>query len=131
MNTELSKQGGFTLIEALIALLIFTIGILATISMQITALQGNSIARHNTDAAAIAASVVEGIRGLPFDHPDLAPTPAGECRQQPNDGHHSVCYTVEENIIIADTKLIQVVVDWTDGATPRSVTIGYLLHDTI
>lgn len=124
-------QGGFTLIEALVALLVFTIGILATVSMQISSLHGNSIARHNTEAGAVASSAIEGLRGLPYDHPDLAVTPDGECRSHAYEGHHDVCYTIAENIILDNTKSIRVFVDWTDQATQRRLAIDYLMHDTI
>lgn len=120
-------QDGFTLIEALIALLIFTIGILATISMQVSSLHGNSIARNNTEAAAIAASVVEGLRGLPFTHPDLE----AKTHQPPDVGYHSVSYTVQDNALLGNTKTIRVTVSWTDIGTAREVVIDYVLADMI
>lgn len=122
-----NNEKGFTLIEALIGLLVFTIGILATVSMQVSALQGNSIARNNTDAAAIAASVVEELKGLPYDHPDLA---AGD-HALDNVGHHTVAYTVQDDSIIANTKSVRVSVGWNDGATARAVNLDYLLPDII
>lgn len=124
---RLNDQGGFTLIEALIALLVFTIGILATVSMQVSALKGNSIARNSTDAAAIAANVIEELRELPFDHANLG---QGE-HERGYVGYHSVSYTVQEADILGNTKTVQVTVGWADGNTQRSLRLDYVLVDVI
>jgi len=124
---RLNDQGGFTLIEALIALLVFTIGILATVSMQVVALEGNSIARNNTAAAAIAANVIEELRKLPFDHASLGQG----AHERGFVGHHRVAYTVQEADILANTKTVRVTVAWNDGNTPRSLSVDYVLVDVI
>jgi type II secretion system protein I len=60
--------GGFTLIEVMIAMAIFAIGILAVFSMQITAINQNAAARMQTEATAIAAQQLELLMALPYDN---------------------------------------------------------------
>lgn len=118
---------GFTLLEVIIAVFVFSIGILATVSMQISSLQGNSIANNNTVAASIAASVIEELRPLAYSDPALAPGP----HPLPDQERYAVSYAVQQDVIIANTLSIRVTIGWTDGSTPRTVDIDYLLSDTI
>jgi len=64
-------EQGFTLIEILIAITVFAIGILAVGKMQITAIQGNSKANHLTEAATIAQSKMEELISLDYNDPLL------------------------------------------------------------
>jgi type IV pilus assembly protein PilV len=121
------SQAGFTLLEVMIAVFVFSIGILATVSMQISSLQGNSLANSNTVAASIAASVIEELRPLAYNDPVLAPGP----HPLPDKERYTVSYTVQQDAIIANTLSIGVTIRWTDGSTPRTVVIDYLLSDTI
>lgn len=50
-NTSAASQAGFTLIEGLIALLIFSLGILGLVAMQATAINMSSEAKYRTDAS--------------------------------------------------------------------------------
>jgi type II secretion system protein I len=64
---------GFTLIEVLIVMAIFSIGILAVAAMQITATKGNASARRITEATALAENQIENLMQLSYDHVDLSP----------------------------------------------------------
>lgn len=62
MNHKIIKsEAGFSIIELMIALTIFAIGLLATASMQITAIKGNAGAQKRTTINAAAAGVMEEI----------------------------------------------------------------------
>jgi type IV pilus assembly protein PilV len=65
----LSRQGGVVLIEALLGILIFSIGILALIGMQSVAVKNTSDARYRTEAAYLASQMVSQIR-LDFGNKD-------------------------------------------------------------
>lgn len=52
---------GFTIVELLVALTIFSIGLLALASMQITAIQGNAQANRLSQEASMAQGVMEQI----------------------------------------------------------------------
>jgi prepilin-type N-terminal cleavage/methylation domain-containing protein len=58
---------GFSLIEVLIGLAIFSIGILAVASMQITATSGNAKARFATEASTLARDQLERLLSLQYD----------------------------------------------------------------
>jgi type IV pilus assembly protein PilV len=62
-----NPESGFTLIEVLVALTIFAIGLLAIAGMQVTAIQGNSKAHSVTTKTAIANGVLEQIMALSGD----------------------------------------------------------------
>lgn len=66
---------GYSLIEVLIAMAVFSIGILAIFSMQITATNSNAVARGMTENYNCALDKVEELLALPYDDPDLDPAP--------------------------------------------------------
>lgn len=57
-----AKQSGVVLIEALLGILIFSIGILALIGMQSVAVKNTTDARYRTEAAYLANSILSQIR---------------------------------------------------------------------
>lgn len=57
-----AKQDGVVLIEALLGILIFSIGILALIGMQSVAVKNTVDARYRTEAAYLANSILSQIR---------------------------------------------------------------------
>ena len=57
--------GGFTLIEVLLALAIFAIGILALGALQVRYIGGNALARNQTEAISIATDVLERLMSVP------------------------------------------------------------------
>ncbi|MFA6012488.1 MAG: prepilin-type N-terminal cleavage/methylation domain-containing protein [Desulfobacteraceae bacterium] len=66
-----SNDNGFTLIEILIAILIFSIGILAVSSLQLNSIKGNTHANSFTIAGSTASNHSENLKALPFNDPLL------------------------------------------------------------
>ncbi|UCG06203.1 MAG: prepilin-type N-terminal cleavage/methylation domain-containing protein [Desulfobacterales bacterium] len=62
---------GYSLIEVLIAMAVFSIGILAVFSMQITATNSNTMARGMTESYNCALDKAEELLALPFNDADL------------------------------------------------------------
>lgn len=58
MKTSASRQGGFLLLEALIAILIFSVGILAIVGMQAAAVNAVGDAKYRSDAAILANELI-------------------------------------------------------------------------
>jgi type IV pilus assembly protein PilV len=74
-NTEAKGRQGYTLIEILIAMAVFAIGVLAIFSMQMTATSSNALARGVTENYTAAMDKVEELLTLPYDDAELDPDP--------------------------------------------------------
>ncbi len=74
-NRDLTEKG-FTLIEVLIALSIFSVGILAVGGMQISAIRGNDLASDFTEALVLAQSKLDELASVSFLANDLVDTHA-------------------------------------------------------
>ena len=72
MNTTLLKKDlGFTLIEVLIAIAIFSIGILAVGSMQLWNTKNNTTGNITTQATMLARQKIEELRAVQEDLKDI------------------------------------------------------------
>ena len=87
------KERGFTLIEILIAMAIFSIGILAVGSMQLRSTGGNTNARIGTEASVWAQDRVETLMLLPYTHLDLSVGGHGPL----NEGGYQIDWTVYDS----------------------------------
>jgi len=117
---------GFTLIEVLIVLAIFSIGILAVAAMQMTSTKGNASARRMTEATALAENQIENLMQLSYDHADLNPA---NNPHESTQGPYTVNWNATEIDLDADgtndSKTVDVTVNWNYGRD-RSVSIQYI-----
>ncbi len=67
-------ESGFTLLEIMIAIVIFSIGLLSIAAMQTKAVNTNTIAFDLSEATAIAETKMEELTILPFTDTDLTDT---------------------------------------------------------
>ncbi|MCW5213639.1 prepilin-type N-terminal cleavage/methylation domain-containing protein [Desulfobulbus sp. TB] len=74
-------ENGFTLIETMVAMAIFTIGILGLFGMQTSAIKGNLSANSITTGTTWAADRVEYLLGLSYSDEELSVT--GACSALP------------------------------------------------
>jgi type IV pilus assembly protein PilV len=70
-----ASQGGFSLLEVLIALMILAVGLLGLALFQVTAIQGNASASDTVAATYYGQDQMERIQLVPFDN--LASSPFG------------------------------------------------------
>lgn len=77
---------GYTLIEVLIAMAVFAVGILAIFSMQVTATSGNALARGLTENYTAAMDKVEELLALSYDDANLDPAGSPFTPAQDDDG---------------------------------------------
>ena len=120
-------QQGFSLIEVLIALTVFSIGILAVASMQTTATGGNAKAHYISEATGWAVDRMEVLLNLDYDDPllaDSAGTNAGTAGLNDGatggttadgsvtstDGKYTISWNVAVDQPIANVKTIRVIV---------------------
>jgi type IV pilus assembly protein PilV len=114
-NTEFTAttrpldERGFTFIEVLIVIAIFSIGVLAVAIMQVTAINTNTSARLSGEATALAVNQIEALMTLDYKDPDLNPA-----SYQLVEGAYTVNWIVTESDIDGngsnDSKTISVTV---------------------
>ncbi|CAB5100424.1 hypothetical protein D3OALGA1CA_3288 [Olavius algarvensis associated proteobacterium Delta 3] len=78
------NEGGFTLLEVIIAISIFMVGLLAIGSMQTRALLGNSFSRDVTEAVNIAMRTAEDLMAIRWD------TASKDTRLDPAGGTYTI-----------------------------------------
>lgn len=76
LRNLICNQEGTTLIEALVAMVILTIGILTVMVMQTKAVGASATAMNRTEANGVALALLETLKELPFDDANLKPTTA-------------------------------------------------------
>ena len=110
-GTALNRRG-FTLIEVLMVMAIFSIGMLAVASLQMASVSSNAAARRITEKTALAENQIERLLKLAYDHNDLDPA------QNPHTANQDA-YTITWNV--SDTDLDG---DGTDDAITITVDVG-------
>ena len=72
----LRNHRGATLIEAMVAICVLTVGIITVMVMQARAIEASSMAINRTEGNLIALSLLESFKELPFTNANLACTGA-------------------------------------------------------
>lgn len=114
-STVGNRQGGFTVLETLIAVTILTVGLLAIAKMQVSAIWGNAMSGNTTAALTLAEEKMENLLEKAYVHADLS---SGTHEQvdineagQPGGPYHRI-WAVQDDTPIPDTKTITVTVRW-------------------
>jgi prepilin-type N-terminal cleavage/methylation domain-containing protein len=103
------KEEGFTLLEVIIAISIFSIGLLAIAAMQTSAIRVNSTAAQLTELNTWSMDKLEQLMGVPYTDPSLDPT--GNTHQDPqNADGFTVSWDITNNSPTQNTKLIEITV---------------------
>ena len=115
-------QDGFTIIEVMVALLIFTFGILSVLGMQITSIQGNADAQNISEAASVGANMVETLITGSYTDTDMTNGAHGPLYK---DGtKYQMNWTVATNT--DKTKAVNITVQWSDGGNSRQVAYNLI-----
>jgi len=145
-NVFANQSDGFTLIEILIAISIFAIGILGVASMQMTATKGNIAAGNLTQNVLVAQSQEEDLLMTPYHDVDRLSagthTPDQDADWVDNDGDGtvdesgetgpiSVSYVVDEDTPVINTKTITMTVTKPHMTGRKTATIIHILPEII
>ena len=110
-----NNDQGFTLVEVMIAVSIFSIGFLAIAMLMVTAIQSNSGARKLTEASTFAQDKMEVLLTLPLTDPNLT---TGN-HNDPGNPVNGI-YNISWNISGSD---ITVSVNWNDMKGQRVIDL--------
>jgi type II secretory pathway pseudopilin PulG len=66
MKTSRLNEAGFTLVEALVAIVVLAFGLTAVTNLLLVGAASNTIGNHSTNTAAIASETIERLRNIPF-----------------------------------------------------------------
>jgi prepilin-type N-terminal cleavage/methylation domain-containing protein len=86
-----TDESGFTLIEALIAIVVLAVGLIAVTNLLVVGAASNTIGNHSTNTTTIATETMERLRNIPFavsaspapPVPQLIPSPVGAIDVEP------------------------------------------------
>lgn len=122
-NDHRRRQGeqGFTLIEVMITIAIFSIGILAVGAMQLNAGSAENSASDYTIAGTIASDQIEALLLLPYNDPTLVPGSEPAAAQVGPGNKFTRSYQVMQN---TSTKTITVTVSWANNN--KSVVLSFI-----
>jgi type IV pilus assembly protein PilV len=142
--SRLSDSSGITILEVLLGVTIFTVGLLAVGAMQLNSVNTNMRAKRLTHTSALAGARMEQLMALPFTHAELAGSQAGTTHSPgqgadgiDNDedglidengeaGTIGISWTVTDNDTVNNTKHIAVTLGWSDRGGQRSLTLDCL-----
>ena len=141
---------GFTIMEVLIGLAIFSIGILGVAAMQISATNGNSSAGRITSNMTWAFDRVEELMALPYTDAALSAgnhsvaagnlttvsdgidnDSDGEIDEAGETGNISIQWTVTDDMPMNRTKTVQITVTRTGPGNPKTVTLTQVIPEII
>ena len=119
------REGGFSLIELIIAITILGIGILSLAGLFPLAMQKVSSGDLESRATFHAQSKIEEMKRIPWDNLTVG--------QSGNDAIETVfgrTWTVREDVPVNGMKQIDVVITWQDKRGPRTVSLSSFLSDS-
>jgi prepilin-type N-terminal cleavage/methylation domain-containing protein len=121
IDTHLKSEAGFSLVELMIAIAIFAIGVMAVASLQVSAIAGNGGARKLSDELVVAESLLEELMAQPYDtSADLSDTSDPLVPPHTRIGGPSNMYTMTWEISMLDLSG-----DGTDDAKQVELTVTH------
>ena len=141
---SVSNRNAFSLVEVLIAIAIFSIGILAVVSLQVSSMNLNASSRRLTEATALASERMERLLTVPYNHANLMDSQnegdhghgenglgfigenGNEADFQETIGIYNVFWNIAENQFINNTKTLRVIVVYNNLGEQRQVVLQHV-----
>jgi len=119
------REGGFTLLELMVAIGVLSVGILAVATMQTTAIQGNLLGYRYTEAANLAQDRMEHL--LTQDYSDLQAVAGSGDQDDPltTPANYDIKYTVTTHGSV-DAVNLAVRVSVQDKGITRTTVLNYV-----
>ncbi|MGW8157719.1 MAG: type IV pilus modification PilV family protein [Desulfoprunum sp.] len=136
---NLQNTDGFTLLEVIIALAIFTISIIALYTIQTGTINQNSRASRITTADSWASEKIEDIISAEYDDVEdkdddgkaglpHSTTATADGSEVSPDGVYTLLWNVAENHPLPNTKTVHVIVTNRKGGVGSLVDLEYIKH---
>jgi type IV pilus assembly protein PilV len=128
----IGSEEGFTLLEVLVTILIFSIGMLGTLVLMTGVIRGNFFSRNITSATAIAQTTIEnaqraGYAGVSSYITDSTKVPAHVSLGGVN---FSQTASVANGTPATGLKTVSVIVGWNEAnSSPRAITLETILAE--
>jgi type IV pilus assembly protein PilV len=122
----LKSEKGIGLIEIIIAMLIFAIGITAAIRTLPVSNTATTRSRNLTEATNLAQQKIEELMGTPFNDAELS-TGDHNDPNNPLERIYTRTWTVTDNDPVVDMKSVTVTVTYLSGNKDNSVTLSTYL----
>jgi len=117
LRQAIGNTQGFTLIEALSAIAIFSIGLLAIGTLIVSSINGNATGRRVTESATWAADRIERLMAVPYENLDTSAAPIQE-------GGYSISWAVTPDDPLPNVKAVHVTV-LNARNRPKSIQFDY------
>ncbi len=119
-------ENGFTIMEVMIALAIFAIGILGVAHLHIRSTSGNTSSRTITEGTTFAVDRVEQLMTLPYDDSAWdAGTYNAAVTGSDSGETYSLTWSITEDNPVPNTKQVAVRATWDDQGETRTFTTNY------
>ena len=123
---------GFTFVELLIVIGIFSIGILAVASMQVTSIHANASARMSGEATAHAVNQIEALMAADYNNSYELDTDPTKNPKKLVRGAYTINWTVTDRDIDGDgnndSKTVSVTVQCANPKA-KDVSMQYIIHE--
>jgi len=113
----IGNSQGFSLIEALIAIAIFSFGLLAIGTLTVSSINGNATARRVTESAGWASDRIERLMAVPYEDLVTSAAPIQE-------GGYSISWDVTTGDPMPNVKAVQVTI-LNARSRPKSIQFDY------
>jgi len=138
-----NNASGFSLLEVLLGITIFMIGMLGVTALNISSLKSNTFSGNMSEAVIIAGDRLERLLALEFDDPDLEDTDtdgaaglddigANADNSDPGIGRndmYNVYWNVEDGNPVPDkTKTVNVIVEWSIKDVKRRMNMSMIIQ---
>lgn len=124
-----TTEKGFTLSEALVAIVVLSLGLLGLERMHIAAIQVNTIASRLTQATTLAQDRAEQLMALPYNDAMLVDTTGPGLFTSYTDANppqgYTITWKVDTDVLSTGTKTIIIDVTWKNRASqPKTFSLS-------
>jgi type IV pilus assembly protein PilV len=126
----LNSSRGFSLLEVLLGITVFMIGMLGVTALNISSLKSNTFSGNMSEAVIIAGDKLEKLMAIDFEDGDLAAGDHSESYVAKN----NLTYTVSWNVVADEplpekTKTVNVAVAWDIKGITRTMSMKTIILD--